>query len=81
MRRTVAARNSNGAAVSEGKHIQKITPFLWFDGKVEEAMKFYTSVFRHSKIVSVSRHGEAGPGSMGTVMSATFQLEGQKFFA
>jgi predicted 3-demethylubiquinone-9 3-methyltransferase (glyoxalase superfamily) len=59
----------------------KITPFLWFDGKAEEAMNFYVSVFKNSKVVRVSRYGEAGPGPKGTVMSATFQLDGQDFFA
>ena len=61
--------------------MQKITPFLWFDGKAEEAMNFYVSVFKNSKVVRVSRYGEAGPGPKGTLMSATFQLEGQDFFA
>jgi predicted 3-demethylubiquinone-9 3-methyltransferase (glyoxalase superfamily) len=61
--------------------MQKITPFLWFDGKVEEAVTFYTSIFKDSKIVSMSRYGEAGPGTKGTVMSATFQLAGQQFMA
>jgi predicted 3-demethylubiquinone-9 3-methyltransferase (glyoxalase superfamily) len=60
--------------------MQKITPFLWFDGKAEEAMNFYVSVFKNSKVGRVSRYGEAGPGPKGTVMSATFQLEGQDFF-
>jgi predicted 3-demethylubiquinone-9 3-methyltransferase (glyoxalase superfamily) len=61
--------------------MQKITPFLWFDGKAEEAMNFYVSVFKNSKVVRVTRYGEAGPGPKGTVMSATFQLDGQDFFA
>lgn len=61
--------------------MQKIIPFLWFDGKAEEAMNFYVSIFKNSKIVSLSRYGEAGPGPEGTVMSAIFQLEGQEFFA
>src|SRR5229473_1524170 len=61
--------------------MQKITPFLWFDGKAEEAMNFYISIFKNSKIVSVTRYGEAAPGSKGTVMSATFELDGQEFFA
>ena len=59
----------------------KITPFLWFDDKAEEAMNFYVSIFNNSKIVSVSRYGEEGPESKGVVMTATFQLEGQEFFA
>ena len=61
--------------------MQKITPFLWFDGKAEEAMNFYVSVFKNSKVGRVTRYGEAGPGQKGTVMSATFQLDGQDFFA
>ena len=61
--------------------MQKITPFLWFDGKAEEAMNFYVAIFKNSKVVRVTRYGEAGPGPKGTVMSATFQLEGQDFYA
>jgi predicted 3-demethylubiquinone-9 3-methyltransferase (glyoxalase superfamily) len=61
--------------------MQKIRPFLWFDGKAEEAMNFYTSIFKNSKIVNVNRYGTAGPGPEGTVMSGTFQLEGQEFLA
>ena len=61
--------------------MQKITPFLWFDGKAEEAMNFYISIFRNSKIVSVVRYGEAGPGPKGMVMTAAFQLDGQEFVA
>lgn len=61
--------------------MQKITPFLWFDGQAEEAMNFYVSIFKNSRVNSVTRYGDAGPGPKGTVMSATFQLEGQDFFA
>jgi len=61
--------------------MQKITPFLWFDGKAEEAMNFYTSIFKNSKVVSIMRYGEAGPGPKGSVMAATFQLDGQEFIA
>lgn len=61
--------------------MQKITPFLWFDNQAEEAMKFYVSIFKNSKIVSTTRYGEAGPGPKGTVMSAIFQLDGQEFYA
>ncbi|PYO26806.1 MAG: hypothetical protein DMD73_11420 [Gemmatimonadetes bacterium] len=61
--------------------MQKIVPFLWFDGKAEEAMNFYVSVFKRSKVVRVSRYGDAGPGPKGSVMSCTFQLEGQDFYA
>ena len=61
--------------------MQKITPFLWFDHQAEEAMNFYVSIFQNSKVLSVTRYGEAGPGPKGTVMSATFQLEGQTFYA
>jgi predicted 3-demethylubiquinone-9 3-methyltransferase (glyoxalase superfamily) len=61
--------------------VQKITPFLWFDGNAEEAMNLYVSIFKNSTVVSVTRYGEAGPGPKGTVMSATFELEGQQFYA
>jgi predicted 3-demethylubiquinone-9 3-methyltransferase (glyoxalase superfamily) len=61
--------------------MQKITPFLWFDGKAEEAANFYVSIFKNSKIMSVGRYGEAGPGPKGSAMSVTFQLDGQDFFA
>jgi predicted 3-demethylubiquinone-9 3-methyltransferase (glyoxalase superfamily) len=61
--------------------MQKITPFLWFDGKAEEAMRFYVSIFKNSKIGAITRYGDAGPGPKGTVMVATFQLEGQEFIA
>ncbi len=60
---------------------QKITPFLWFDNNAEEAMNFYVSIFKDSKIVEVSRYGDAGPGPKGSVMTGTFQLEGQQFMA
>jgi predicted 3-demethylubiquinone-9 3-methyltransferase (glyoxalase superfamily) len=59
----------------------KITPFLWFDSKAEEAMNFYVSVFKNSKVVGVSRSGDAGPGPKGSVMTATFEIEGQRFIA
>ena len=61
--------------------MQKITPFLWFDDKAEEAANFYTSIFKNSKVVDITRYGEGGPGPKGTVMSATFQLDGQEFIA
>ena len=61
--------------------MQKITPFLWFNNNAEEAMNFYVSIFKNAKIGSVTRYGDAGPGPKGTVMSATFQLEGQEFYA
>src|SRR3979411_3192732 len=61
--------------------MQKITPFLWFDDKAEEAMNFYVSIFKNSKVGKVTRYGDAGPGPKGSVMSATFQLEGQDFYA
>ena len=60
---------------------QKIAPFLWFDNQAEEAVNFYVSIFKHSKVTSISRYGEAGPGPKGTVMTATFELEGQEFIA
>jgi predicted 3-demethylubiquinone-9 3-methyltransferase (glyoxalase superfamily) len=61
--------------------MQKITPFLWFDDKAEEAMNFYVSIFKNSKVVSIARYGAEGPGPKGTVMTAAFQLHGQEFVA
>ena len=71
--------------------MQKITPFLWFDDRAEEAAEFYVSVFTarraskpsagESKILDVSRYGEGGPGTPGTAMVVTFQLEGLEFSA
>jgi predicted 3-demethylubiquinone-9 3-methyltransferase (glyoxalase superfamily) len=61
--------------------MQKITPFLWFDDQAEQAVNFYTSIFKDSKVLSVSRYGDAGPGQPGKVMTATFQLNGQEFTA
>ena len=59
--------------------MQKITPFLWFDNNLEEAIDFYTSVFKNSKIIDVARYEVDSPGQTGKVMTATFQLEGQEF--
>jgi len=61
--------------------MQKITPFLWFNDKAEDAMNFYVSIFKNSKTVSISRYGDAGPGPKGSVMVAKFQLDGQAFIA
>jgi predicted 3-demethylubiquinone-9 3-methyltransferase (glyoxalase superfamily) len=61
--------------------MQKITQFLWFDGKAEDAMNFYLSIFKNSKILNVTRYGEEGPGAKGTVMTASFLIEGQEFVA
>ena|SRR6266508_1671797 len=61
--------------------MQKITPCLWFDTEGEEAARFYTSVFPNSRIVDVARYGAAGPRSEGTVMTVSFELDGQSFVA
>jgi predicted 3-demethylubiquinone-9 3-methyltransferase (glyoxalase superfamily) len=61
--------------------MKKITPFLWFNGNAEEAMNFYVSVFKNSKILGVTRYGDAGPGPKGTIMTANFELNGQEFVA
>jgi len=60
---------------------QKLTPFLWFDTNAEEAMNFYISVFKNSKAGTITRYGDAGPGPKGSVLTADFELEGQKFVA
>lgn|ERR1700738_749946 len=59
----------------------KITPFLWFDGRAEEAANFYVSIFENAKILSVSRYSEDSPGTPGTVMTVEFELEGLRFIA
>jgi predicted 3-demethylubiquinone-9 3-methyltransferase (glyoxalase superfamily) len=61
--------------------MQKISPFLWFDDQAEEAMNFYVSIFENSKVGKITRYGDAGPGPKGSVMTASFELEGQPFTA
>ena len=65
--------------------IQKITPCLWFDDQAEQAAAFYTGIFSNSKIVDISRYGEAGREihgkTAGTVMTVAFELDGQRFTA
>jgi predicted 3-demethylubiquinone-9 3-methyltransferase (glyoxalase superfamily) len=61
--------------------MQRITTFLTFNDEAEEAVAFYTSIFENSRIVSSMRYGDAGPGPKGTLMSATFELEGLRFMA
>jgi predicted 3-demethylubiquinone-9 3-methyltransferase (glyoxalase superfamily) len=61
--------------------MQKITPFLWFDDKAEEAANFYVSIFKNSRVGRVTRYGEGAPGPKGKVMSVTFELDGQEFYA
>jgi predicted 3-demethylubiquinone-9 3-methyltransferase (glyoxalase superfamily) len=61
--------------------MQKITPFLWFNDNAEEAINFYVSVFKNSRILNTRRYGEAGPGPKGSFMTGTFEIEGQQFMA
>lgn len=61
--------------------LQKIVPFLWFDGDAEAAANFYVSMFANSRIVDVVRYGDAGPGPVGSVMTVAFELEGLPFTA
>jgi predicted 3-demethylubiquinone-9 3-methyltransferase (glyoxalase superfamily) len=61
--------------------MQKITPFLWYDSQAEPAANFYVSIFKNSRILNISRYGDAGPGPKGSVMSVTFELDGQRFIA
>jgi predicted 3-demethylubiquinone-9 3-methyltransferase (glyoxalase superfamily) len=77
MRKITKRQNATRKSPARKVSGQKITPFLWFDGNAEEAMNFYVSVFKNSKIVNVSRYG----GQKGTVISGTFQLAGQQFHA
>jgi predicted 3-demethylubiquinone-9 3-methyltransferase (glyoxalase superfamily) len=61
--------------------MQRITPFLWFDGQAEEAMNFYVSVFKNAKVLGVNRYGKGAPMPEGTVLTASFELNGLKFVA
>ena len=61
--------------------MQKITPFLWFDNQAEQAAKFYTSIFKNSKITSLHNLGNDSPGPTKNVTIVTFQIEGQNFMA
>jgi predicted 3-demethylubiquinone-9 3-methyltransferase (glyoxalase superfamily) len=74
-------RRDAKATIRKDQAMQKITPCLWFDTEGEEAAKFYTSVFPNSKIVDVARYGSAGPRPEGTVMTVSFELDGQKLVA
>jgi predicted 3-demethylubiquinone-9 3-methyltransferase (glyoxalase superfamily) len=65
----------------KNKHPQKIVPFLWFDGSAEAAVKHYLSIFKKSRIVEILRCGDAGPGPKGSVLTISFELEGQRFVA
>src|SRR5437868_5097658 len=62
----------------KGRTMKKITPWLWFDTEAEEAARFYTSVFPSSRITEVTRYGAAGPRPEGTVMTVSFELDGQE---
>jgi len=61
--------------------VPTLTTFLTFEDQAEEAVEFYTSIFANSRIVSTNRHGDAGPGPKGSLLTATFELEGQPFVA
>ena len=61
--------------------MQKISPCLWFDNNAEEAVDFYTSVFKNSRVIGSSRYGDAGPGPKGTIMTIDFELEGVRYAA
>jgi predicted 3-demethylubiquinone-9 3-methyltransferase (glyoxalase superfamily) len=63
------------------KITQRITPFLWFDSQAEEAANFYVSIFKNSRVETITRSGDAGPGAKGSVMTASFTLDGQEFVA
>lgn len=61
--------------------MNKISPFLWFDTQAEDAARFYTSIFPNSRILEVTRYGDAGPGPKGSLMTVRFELDGQQFIA
>jgi len=83
MSATTAAQTGSAQSNSErtGPRTQKITTFLWFDNNAEEAVNFYVSVFKNSKILQTTHYGELGPGPKGSVMTISFELEGQEFAA
>jgi predicted 3-demethylubiquinone-9 3-methyltransferase (glyoxalase superfamily) len=81
IRKVLDLRPSRAGRSKGDSSMQKISPFLWFDNQAEEAMNFYVSIFKNSKIGSVMRYGDAGPGPKGSVMTASFELEGQQFTA
>ena len=81
---TKATQKGTGAISSNERtapRTQKITTFLWFDNNAEDAVNFYLTVFKNSKIRGISRYGAAGPGPNGTVMTIDFELDGQEFTA
>jgi predicted 3-demethylubiquinone-9 3-methyltransferase (glyoxalase superfamily) len=63
------------------QNIQRISPFLWFDSQAEDAANFYVSVFKNFKVNRITHYGEAGPGPKGSVMTVSFDLDGQGFVA
>ena len=73
--------NTSGASAQIEPRTQKITTFLWFDNNAEEAVNFYVSTFKNSKIRHIARYGETGPGAKGSVMTIDFELDGQLFTA
>lgn len=81
----MSATQTGAAATSKGEgtqpRTQKITTFLWFDGNAEEAVNFYVSIFKNSKVLNKLLVGEAGPGPKGSVLTIDFQLDGQEFTA
>jgi predicted 3-demethylubiquinone-9 3-methyltransferase (glyoxalase superfamily) len=81
----MAVTQTGAAATSKDERVQprtqKITTFLWFDTNAEEAVNFYVSVFKNSKILNTLRCGDAGPGPKGSVLTIEFQLDGQEFTA
>ena len=59
--------------------MQKPVPNLWFDGNAEDAMNFYLSIFKNSKVNGITRYGDAGPGPAGSVLTVSFEINGQDF--
>ena len=77
----VVSKNQPPFNVKKGDTMSKITPFLWFNDQAEEAMNLYVTLFKNSKVLEVSRYGEGGPGVPGSVMTASFELDGQRVMA
>src|SRR5882672_4321838 len=81
MRASIVRKHEKLRSIKKENQMQKITPFLWFDNQAEEAANFYCSVFKNSKVGTVSRYGDSGPGPKGSVMTVAFELDGQNFTA
>jgi len=73
--------SARGSQLDRRCKMPKVTPFLWFDKEAEDAARFYTSIFKNSKLGAIIRSGEAGPGPAGSALTVSFELEGTEYTA